>query len=198
MSDRRLSLILPANWVVLDLDPLTRDRSAERMVRHAVGSSDSLALYRRWAVKAYRQMAEEATEAGAFFTASYNETVGGRLLSASMVAFCGRSAVSDGGDRLTVAEMAALLDEPAPDEAVVDPARVVDLRLGAGVRSRVRISSEVPDSGGRRLPVDVTRFFVPVEGSEDLLVVAFSTPMVAVADALTELFDQVALGLRWA
>lgn len=196
-EERRLAFILPANWAVLDLDPLTRDRSAERMVRQAVGSADSLALYRRWAVKAYRQMAYDASEAGAFFAASYNETVAGRLLSASLIAFVGQGARSDEGQPLGVADMVVGLQAPGEGEETVDPPRRVELRLGPAVRSRVRISTEVPDAGGRRLPVDVTRFFVPVEDTEQLLVVAFSTPMVAVADALAELFDQVALGLSW-
>lgn len=190
-SSPSISLVLPATWRVLDLDPATRDRYAERVARQIVGSGDRWALYRRWAVKSYRQMAGEASEAGAFFAASYAEKVAGYVVAATLMVFVGMSPVEQPD------ELGPALDDVGKGEVLVDPARPVELRVGPAVRSRVRVAAGVPDSGGRTLPVDVTRFFVPVPASDRLMVMAFSTPILPVADALAELFDQVAMTVRW-
>ena len=39
--------------------------------------------------------------------------------------------------------------------------------------------------------------FVPLPGSTDLLVLSFSTPIEALAEALVQLFDVMAASLRW-
>jgi hypothetical protein len=192
----QMSIILPAAWRVIDLDPGTRDRSMKRLIRQAVGSADSLAIYRRWAERAYRSMITEATESGAFFAATYDEQVAGRPLSASLLVFIGRLPLDDGGSPVTVEEMVRILAEPGPGEALVDPPTVVDLGMGPATRSRIRTISEVPESD-RTVPVDLTRFFLPRADWDRLLVMAFSTAILPASDALAELFDQIALGARW-
>ena len=192
----RMSIILPAAWKVIDLDPATRDRSLKRLIRQAVGSADSLAVYRRWAERAYRSMITEATESGAFFAATYDEQVAGRPLSASLLVFIGRLPLDDGGSPVTVEEMVRILAEPGAGEATVEPPTVVELGMGTAARSRVRIVSEVPESD-RTVPVDLTRFFLPRPDWDRLLVMAFSTAILPASDALAELFDQIALGARW-
>lgn len=191
-----LSIILPAAWKVIDLDPATKDRSLKRLVRQAVGSADSLALYRRWAEQAYRSMISEATESGAFFAATYDEEVAGRPLSASLLVFIGRLPLDDGGSPVTVDGMVRILAEPGPGETMAEPPTVVKLGLGTATRSRVRAISEVPESD-RTVPVDLTRFFLPRADEDRLLVMAFSTAILPASDALAELFDQIALGARW-
>ena len=54
----------PATWQLLDLDPRTRDKSMERLVRRAVGNADRLARVRHEAVVAYRRMASDAADRG--------------------------------------------------------------------------------------------------------------------------------------
>jgi hypothetical protein len=192
----QMSIILPAAWKVIDLDPATRDRSLKRLIRQAVGSADSLAMYRRWAERAYRSMITEAAESGAFFAATYDEQVAGRPLSASVLVFIGRLPLDDRGSPLTVEEMARILAEPGAGETTVEPPTVVELGMGTATRSRVRMTSEVPDSD-RTVPVDLTRFFLPRADWDRLLVMAFSTAILPASDALAELFDQIALGARW-
>jgi len=192
----RMSIILPSAWQVIDLDPATRDRSARRLIRQAVGSADSLALYRRWAEQAYHSMITEATESGAFFAATYDEQVAGRPLSASLLVFIGRLPVDDRGSPVTVEEMLRVLVEPGAGESMLEPPTVVELGLGTAARSRVRTTAEVPESD-RTVPVDLTRFFLPRADWDRLLVMAFSTVILPASDALAELFDLIALGARW-
>ncbi len=113
-----------------------------------------------------------------------------------MLVFIGRLPLDDHGSPVTVDDMVRTLTEPGPAEAVVEPPTVVELGLGTATRSRVRIVSEVPESD-RTVPIDLTRFFLPRADWDRLLVMAFSTGILPASDALTELFDQIALGARW-
>lgn len=195
-GEAAMSVVLPSSWKVVDLDPATRDRSIDRLVRQAIGGADQLALYRRWAVAAYRRMVADAAEAGAFFAATYAEEVAGHPLAASLLMFWGTLPAGPGGTQISVDQMVVDLSDPALGEEAVDPPRVVELPTGTAVRSRCRVEAEVPDSGGEA-SVDVTRFFVPVPEDDRLLVMAFSTPILPVSDALADLFDRVAQAVRW-
>jgi hypothetical protein len=195
-SEAAMSVVLPSSWKVIDLDPSTRERSIDRLVRQAIGTADQLALYRRWAIAAYRRMVADAADAGAFFAATYAEEVAGHPLAASLLMFLGTLPEGPGGGQITLDQMMIDLGDPALGEETVDPPREVELSTGKAVRSRCRVEAEVPDSGGEAT-VDVTRFFVPIPEDDRLLVMAFSTPILPVSDALADLFDRVAQAVRW-
>lgn len=72
---------------------------------------------------------------------------------------------------------------------------VVELSAGPAVRLRRRGSAEGPDA--RVVEVEMLQYFVVVPGAARLLLLTFSTPNVALADALVELFDAIASTLRW-
>jgi hypothetical protein len=179
------------------LDPRTRGRSIDRTVRQVIGGADQLALYRRWATLAYRQMIDDATEAGAFFAANYAEEIAGRPVAASLLVFLGELPLSRTGGPIGLEEMVADLGQPGLGEEMLDPPRLVDLRVGEAVRVRGRTEAEPPESSGRQATVDVTRFFVPKQQWDRLLVISFSTAMLALSDVLADLFDRVAQSVRW-
>jgi len=190
-------LILPATWVVLDLDPRTRDRSIQRMIRTAVGTSDRLAQFRRSAVQLYRTMLSDAADAGAFFAATYSQTIEGRPLAASALAFLGRLPPGADDEPITIEEMITTLSEPGPGESVEELPATIDLEVGQAVRIRGRTGVGMTGSDGSEPMVDVTRFFVPVPPWDPMLVMAFSTRILPVGEAFAELFDQLARTARW-
>jgi hypothetical protein len=196
-STARFSLVLPTTWRMIDMDPATRDRSVERMVRTAVGRADRLATMRRWAVRAYREVLAGAADAGAFFAATYGEEIGGRPLSASLLAFLVQCPLGADANPIGVAEMAGELAAGANDERLAEAPRLVDLPVGTAVRTRARVGAGFTGSDGREPDVDVVRFFVPVTEWATMLVIAFSTPVLPAADAFAELFDQLATTARW-
>jgi hypothetical protein len=193
----RFSLVLPTTWEVLDLDPETRDRSIERMIRAALGTSDRLARLRRSATVLYRTAMADAVGAGGFFAATLSQSVQGHPLTASALAFLGTLPLGSDGGLLSLEEMAELLAEPVAGETPVGDPVLVDLPIGRAVRSRGRSGSGMRGTDGREPVVDVTRFFVPVPEWGLMLAMVFSTPILPAADAFAELFDQLAKTARW-
>jgi hypothetical protein len=197
VTPARFSMLLPDTWETLDFDPVTRDRSIERLVRRAVGTADSLVLVRRWAVETYREMYRHAASTGLFFGANYAEVVGGQPLSASVLAFVTKAPRDDHEVALGVEAMAADLSEPADDDRALAAPRFVDLPVGRAVRTRARVGVHQTGSDGQEPEVDVVRYFTPVPRADHLLVIAFSTPMLAAGNAFAELFDSMAATARW-
>jgi hypothetical protein len=193
----RFSLVLPATWTVLDLDPKSRNRSIERMIRHAVGTADRLASFRRSAVTLYRRVLSDAADAGAFFAATLAQTVGDRPLTGSALAFLGLLPRGADGEPMTPDDMVAVLASPGAGEVLGEGPDLIELPIGRAVRVRGRTGSGLTGTDGREPPIDVTRFFIPIPSWDMMLVMAFSTPILPAADAFAELFDQLALTARW-
>ena len=191
------AMVLPTNWELLDLDPRTRDRSVQRMVRRALGTADHLARLRHEAVVAYRRMLADAEDHGAFLAASVSEHVEGAVLAASVLAFLVPLPRDDDGTPMaSVEEMAATLSQPAEDERGLEVS-IVELAVGPAVRVRALVRSDLTGSDGRHPEVQMVRFFVPVPELEGMLVMAFSTPSLFAADAFAELFDALARSASW-
>ncbi len=193
----RFSMVLPNTWTLMDLDPATRDRSVERLIRQALGTRDSLATLRRWAITQYRAFLQDATAAGAFFAAQLSQDIGGRPLTASMLAFLGLTPL--GADRMPmgVEEMVTTPAEPGEDESIGEGPPEVELPIGWAVRVRGRTSAGLAGSDGVVALADITRFFVPVAEWGYMLVMAFSTPILSASDTFAALFDQLARTARW-
>jgi hypothetical protein len=193
----RLSIVTPASWRRLDLDPRTRDRSLREMVKRALGADDRLARLRHEAVVAYRRVVADAVDRGAFLLAMVSTVVDGTPLFASLQAFL-VPGVTAPGDSLaaTVAGMGPVLSGPGDHQRVVETGPV-ELRLGPAHRVRALVGSGVHGRDGGEAAVDVVRFFVPLAGGAHLLVLAFSTPILDLGDVFAELFDQMALSARW-
>lgn len=196
LEDAEFAMVMPASWRMLDLRPESRDRSIQRMVRDAFGRSDRLASLRRSAAQEIGQAVTAARGAGCFFAATYEELVGGKPLSATALAFLGLSPSGPDGPVSDVGTIVTMLGEPASGEQVSEGPEVVTLALGDAVRTRARVREQV-QGADRFSTADVVRYFVPMPSWDRLLVMAFSTPMLYAADAMAELFDQMAQGARW-
>jgi hypothetical protein len=193
----RFSIVTPANWVVVDLDPRTRDRSARRMVKRSVGAADELARLRQEAVVAYRHFAADAADKGAFLALMVSELIGDTPMFASLLAFVTPPVTAaDGSSLTTVDEMAPALRAPVEGERLV-AAGPVDLRLGPAFRTRAVVGSGLHGSDGAEADTDVVRYVVPMGGLPNLLVLAFSTPIVSLGDDFARLFDQMARTAQW-
>jgi hypothetical protein len=191
-------MIMPSTWRMLELDPARRDRSIQSMLRDTLGRADQLAELRREALNAYRRALAGAARMGGFFAATYAENVEGKPLTASLLAFLGMMPLDEAGRPVDLDTTLEGLATPSGGEEILDaPTLVGDLRVGPGVRVRARVTGDVGGAGGRRPPVDVVRFFVPVPDWDRMLVMAFSTPMLYASDAFASVFDHMAASARW-
>jgi len=196
LRDAEFAMVMPATWRMLDLRPATRDGSIQRMVREAFGRADQLASLRRSASQEIGQALTAATSAGCFFAATYDELVGGKPLSATALAFLGLSPLGPDGPTTDIEAMVSMLGGRADGEERSEGPTVVTLTLGDAVRTRARVRDQLAGAGTVST-VDVVRYFVPMPTWDRLLVMAFSTPMLYAADAMAELFDQMAQSARW-
>jgi len=194
--DVRFAIVLPDGWLVLDLDPATRDRAVDRLVKGAIGGGDRMARYRREAAIAFRRLVHAAAEDGAFFAATYSTRIDDLPLAASVLAFLVPLPLGDDGRPIVVEEVATRLATAEGEDLHETPA-VVDLPVGRGARVRARASAGVAGSNGEEPPVDAVRFYVPVPAWGLLFVLAFSTPSLPAADAFADLFDLLARTARW-
>lgn len=196
MSLPRFSMVLPEGWEVYDFDPATQAWSVDRMVRRALGTSERLEPLRRDAARTYRRMLEGAAERGAFFGAATAIELDGYPVAASVLAFAVPAPEGADGSppQLGVDQMLLDLSEPVPGEELVS-IEAVELPVGRSARLRARVGAGMRSLEGEEPLVDVVRYFTPLPPAA-LLVTAFSTPSLHVADALGELFDVMALSVR--
>ena len=186
----RFAMVLPSAWQVLDLDPATQAWSVDRMVRRALGTSDRLEPLRRDAARTYRRMLEGAAERGAFFGATMATEIAGHPVAASVLAFVVAAPPGATGSDEDVDQMLLDLTDPVPGEQLLD-VTPIDLGVGRSARLRARLGAGVRSPSGEEPIVEVVRYFTPLAPGA-LLVTAFSTPTLHVADALGELFDAIA------
>jgi hypothetical protein len=175
----RFTITVPANWYPLDLDPRTRTDSIARLVESRVGSSREPAVrqLRRELTAMLRQYARQAASHHATYAALMYQVVDGVPLSASLVIACGLAPSGDVG------------------AVLADGGSYQDFATLAGPAVRVA-RTELLDPGA--VPTAEVQYAVPVPGSELVLLMTFSTPNVALADPLGELFDAIARTLEWA
>ena len=190
-------VVLPDGWHRLDLAPGSRDASIRRIVRRSWGNDEELAGLRHRLFMSYREMAEAAVEQGVFFCALLQDSIDGLPISGSLLAFLGTSPVRpDGEPFASVEEMADLLAVAKDGEQPIS-CRVVDLPLGRAVEFRSISPMCVVDADGDEVRADGVRYFIPVDGDR-LLILAFSTPILPLGDALAELFAGIAHTARLA
>ena len=104
-----------------------------------------------------------------------------------------------GGDGAVLAPLLGTLVSGGPGLDVVELG-VVEVAGASAVRRRASRTERVPTQGdlpGGVLRVTQLEYFVPIPGGGGLLVLAFSTPIAPLAEALVGLFDVVAASLRW-
>jgi hypothetical protein len=192
MTGPRFSMVLPAQWQVLDFDPATRAWSVDRLVRRALGTAERLEPLRRDAARTYRRMLDDAAERGAFFAATVAMDLEAQPVAASVMAFLLPAPAGPDGSPTTDPDALLLpLTEPAEGETLLEVG-LMDLPVGRSVRLRARVAAGVQSQDGTEPSVDVVRYFTPRPVSGHLVVSAFSTPTLHVADALGELFDVMA------
>lgn len=182
---------VPPNWFELDVHPATRDASARALVRERVAQVPELEARRGEITKVLRDQAASAWDAGAVYCAGMAEPVADGVLPASVTVFLlpgPLGAGSDEPDRLT-ALLPALTPKDAKDENDTWT-RVQTLRLeGCGPAARTYGIEDVEPEPGKPLRVAQMQTFIPIPHVNRVLLVSCSSPAVAVAEGLFDLFD---------
>lgn len=196
MADR-FSMTLPADWMVLPLDPRTRDRRIAALVDREFGKRDGNATLRRQKIVRLRKSAAQAAENGAFFAALHGKLVGEVAMAASVLVSMLPPLKGPDHQVLPDAEMiaASLASETGGGEVLEHS--VVELIVGQAARVRMRGGSGMHGEDGREVVGESLHFYVPLPEVDKTLALVFSTPLLPLADAYARLFDLMAVTARW-
>jgi hypothetical protein len=168
---------MPEGWFRIDLQPGMREPAVARLIERQFYGATTIASLKRQASEQLLRMTQYAYGNGGLELYVSLQTAGGFPLSASLV---------------------VTLAPPRDDFNVVDPPRLAetlssgggqvtltDLPAGQAVRVRRQAQSTTLD----------VHVLVPESGA--YLLLSFSTPLNALADAMVCLFDSIASTLRW-
>lgn len=189
------ALLLPPGWARIPLDSrtplriksLVTERVAAVPPQHRGGLRAVLTRELMAAVEA------AARQGGVDVLLSVDPVAGSAVPASGLVTHVRGGA---GGD---VESLQRLLMTGAPGVAVHELG-VVEIAGGRAVRRLTSRRERVPGEGdGAGDPLTVTQldFFVPVPGTDDVLVLTFSTAVERLAPPLVRLFDVIGGSLRW-
>jgi hypothetical protein len=194
----RFSLRIPETWFEFDVWRATRTGDLARLVDQRLAELPELRPQRALILKSLRQLAEDAERRGAVYCAAAADRIDeyGMLLASLMV-------FSTGGmldpALNTVEAIAAQLTASGPGEGAPDwrEVRVIDLDAGRAVRVRAVSTAASSSTDPPSLPLVSMQTLIPVPGSDAILDVVLTSPQVAFADGLLELFDAISATLAW-
>ncbi|MCZ4121384.1 hypothetical protein [Streptomyces sp. H39-S7] len=186
-------LLLPDGWFRIDLDPERREGAVDALVERQFRGIDDAPIVKQQVREELRGRALEAYKNGGIELYMSMQAAGALTVPASLlVTLVPKESL---GSEVPVDDLAAFLAErggPAEYQVTVE-----ELPAGTAVRTRARTVPAADDPSGSALPVTSVDYHVPVPGSEAYLLLSFSTPLDPIADAMADLFDAVALSLKW-
>jgi hypothetical protein len=185
------ALTVPESWFEIDVDPATRDDSIRRLVEDRVRGNDAMWKARHGVTRILRQEARKAWESGAAYAACMVHATDEGPITASVVISLVRGpvgATAEGDPSSFMAER--LVSVPRkPDDDLFTAVTTVEIpEVGHCARS-YGVEDVQVDSGFIRTAFMQT--FVPVPGANKVFIVSASSPVVALAAELHDLFDAV-------
>jgi hypothetical protein len=190
----QLSVVTPATWFDLDLDPATRAASIARMVEERTGAGPEEAARRVELRAVLERAAADAATQGAVYAALFSDVIEGRPVSGSLVVSLregqGGAPPAGMGPRVVVEGLRRVLEGQGTVE-------VRELPIGPAVRVRKRVHGQIAPGEGPVAEVESVQWFVPLPGGQHLALLSFSTPTVGLAEPFGELFDAIAGTLSW-
>lgn len=192
------SLRVPPNWFELDVHPATRNESARELVRARVADVPELRGRRGEITRVLQEHAAAAWDAGAVYCAAMAEAVLDGVLPASVTVFMlpgPLDARSDEPDRISA--LLPMLQPKDPKDDEDSWTRLQNLELaGCGPAVRTYGIEDVEPEPGKKVRVVQMQTFIPVPDVNRVVLVSCSSPAVAVAEGLFELFDALTGTLR--
>jgi hypothetical protein len=192
-------LFLPEGWFRIPLEPEKRMKSIDALVERQLSGIDDAPHVRRLLRQELLDNASRAFDEGGIELYLSLQRAGSLTVPASLLISLGRP--PRGGRPAALADLAELL---AADVAQEREVAIVELKAGTALRIRGTCDPETDTSAGK--PTDgadyamqsvTVDYQVQVPGTDALLLLAFSTPLVPIADAMVELFDAIASSLTW-
>jgi hypothetical protein len=184
------SLTVPDSWFEVDVHPATRDESIRRLVEDRVRGHQEMWEARHGITRLLRRQARRAGEAGAAYCACMAQPTDDGAITASVVVSLVRGPVgaTESGDPSGF--IAERLTPVPRDGDVFTSVTTVDLP-GAGPCARAYGVEDVQVDDDGYVRTVFMQTMVPTPGFNKVFLVSASSPVVALAPELHDLFDAV-------
>jgi hypothetical protein len=185
-------LSVPEAWIVCSLDPSIDAKQIPAQVDERIKHRRRLKSYRMVMTTAANDWAERCRQSGSM-AAAVRWDITDTKPPVPVFAYLDVAAAASGHSGPVEASLQHLLEEmaqPHPDDEVKPQVSLVDLSIGKAVRRQM--VRGYPDGSPMQLAVE---FWVPFEGSSEVLLLQFSSSNLAAAALLTAEFDLIAAQL---
>lgn len=187
--------MLPEGWFRILLDPEHREQSVSALLERQFKGVDDAPHMRRMLRKELLDRAVEAFTEGGIELYISLQSAGALTIPASLLITL-IPPREHGSTRLSPQDLAA----DFRGEGVT--VSTVEMAAGTAVRRRLDPEAAAParthaEGDDYALPSVTVDYQLPVPHSDMYLLLTFSTPLVQIADAMTELFDAIAGSLVW-
>ncbi|MFE9310865.1 hypothetical protein ACFYM5_24835 [Streptomyces sp. NPDC006706] len=183
-------LLLPEGWFRILLEPEQRDKAIEALVERQFHGIDNAPHLKEELRRDLRRRAAKAHRSGGIELYLSLQEVGPFTIPASLLVTL---APLRHPESLPLEALAQRFTDAGQGSVSIE-----ELRSGPAVRVR-RLIPQGNDEDGTEPPRNSlsVEYHVPVPASMAFLLLTFSTPLEAIADAMAELFDAIADSLTW-
>ncbi|QKW09396.1 hypothetical protein HUT18_26410 [Streptomyces sp. NA04227] len=187
-SDYRI--LLPEGWFRLALEPDRRAASVDALVDRQLRGIDNQPQLRGLLRTEMLERAENAYRGGGIELYLSLQQAGGLTIPASLLITLLTPPPGRGLPKLKDLGAALAADGEAKEVSMLD------LNAGSALRVRREIAPS-GEEGDYAQPSVTVDYQLDIPGGQGQLLLTFSTPLIQIADAMTELFDAVAGSLTW-
>ncbi|QKW06514.1 hypothetical protein HUT18_08965 [Streptomyces sp. NA04227] len=198
-----INIQVPSAWYEFDVHPATVNRSIREAVAERVREKPELAGYQADLVRTLKKVAREARKNNVVYSGSMCEIVDSEPMVASVTVSVTEAVNETTGERAPTGldTLMAVLEPMAPGRRPTDPWRrvsAVDLpEAGAAARTEGIEDLEIPDDD-RSYRAVMMQTFVPFPGSSPkVAVISASTPQLALAEPMLQLFGLITNTFRF-
>ncbi|MGW5654063.1 hypothetical protein [Streptomyces humi] len=192
-----INVQVPSTWYEFDVHPATVNRSIREVVAARVKQRPELAPHRADLVRTLKKVAREARKGNVVYSGSMCEIVDDEPMVASLAVSVSAAVNETTGETAATGldTLMGVLKPIAPGRRPTDPwrrVRLVDLPdAGRAARTEGIEDIEIPDDN-RSYRAVMMQTLVPFPGgSPRVAVISASTPQLALAEPMLELFDAI-------
>lgn len=180
------SIAVPPSWFEVDVHPDTRNSSINRLVIDRTRAVPELFAHKAALVRALRAAARTAHGRGAVYCGVMVEGFESALLTASVTV----SVVTAPPDADGVLEHLRPIARSGPDSTWRD-VLYADLPHAGRVARTVGVEDVTMPDGAGWLRTVLTQTFVPMPGTDRVVIITASSPILPLAEELHQLFDAI-------
>jgi hypothetical protein len=184
---------VPDTWY--QWDPADEAASTARQVDERIARQPELQSARQTLIHLLMECWRDAARQGAVAAAALWEPAPLAAVTATLLVMVAERA-APGDDRKEIAGLLDSLSGDSPFDVRPADLELIDLPVGPAVRLHRLARTDVATLGEPDVIVDVVQHWVPVPGGTEILVLAGSTPCLAIADDLSRTFDTMAATLK--